>query len=61
MLATILSDSVIREGVLSQHDASDILKDAFFRAEASMNNYYEVFPSPAFSSFLCTPIDIFIV
>ncbi|KAB2064989.1 hypothetical protein ES319_A09G059300v1 [Gossypium barbadense] len=41
MLATILSDSVIRERVLSQHDASDVLKDAFLRAEASMNNYYE--------------------
>ncbi|PPD79164.1 hypothetical protein GOBAR_DD23912 [Gossypium barbadense] len=41
MLATILSDSVIRERVLSQHDASDVLKDAFLRAEANMNNYYE--------------------
>ncbi|GMJ08318.1 kinase associated protein phosphatase, ROOT ATTENUATED GROWTH 1 [Hibiscus trionum] len=41
MLATILSDSVKRERVLSQHDASDVLKDAFSRTEASMNNYYE--------------------
>ncbi|KAE8686724.1 Protein phosphatase 2C 70 [Hibiscus syriacus] len=42
MLATILSDSVKRERVLSQHDASDVLKDAFSRTEDSMNNYYEV-------------------
>ncbi|GMI64517.1 kinase associated protein phosphatase, ROOT ATTENUATED GROWTH 1 [Hibiscus trionum] len=41
MLATILSDFVKRERVLSQHDASDVLKDAFSRTEASMNNYYE--------------------
>ncbi|KAK9003774.1 hypothetical protein V6N11_018672 [Hibiscus sabdariffa] len=41
MLATILSDSVKRERVLSQHDASDVLKDAFSRTEESMNNYYE--------------------
>ncbi|KAL4273565.1 hypothetical protein GQ457_13G015570 [Hibiscus cannabinus] len=41
MLATILSDIVKRERVLLQHDASDVLKDAFSRTETSMNNYYE--------------------
>ncbi|XP_039015507.1 protein phosphatase 2C 70-like [Hibiscus syriacus] len=41
MLATILSDFVKRDRVLSQHDASDVLKDAFSRTEASMNYYYE--------------------
>ncbi|XWS54014.1 hypothetical protein CRYUN_Cryun10bG0051500 [Craigia yunnanensis] len=41
MVATILSDSVKRERVLSQHDASDVLRDAFFQTEACMNNYYE--------------------
>ncbi|XP_039007641.1 protein phosphatase 2C 70-like isoform X1 [Hibiscus syriacus] len=41
MLATILSDFVKRERVSSQHDASDVLKDAFSRTEASMNHYYE--------------------
>ncbi|XP_022722582.1 protein phosphatase 2C 70-like [Durio zibethinus] len=41
MVATILSDSVKRERVLSQHDASDVLKDAFSRTEVCMNNYYE--------------------
>ncbi|XWS09012.1 hypothetical protein CRYUN_Cryun40dG0049000 [Craigia yunnanensis] len=41
MVATILSDSVKRERVLSQCDASDVLRDAFSRTEACMNNYYE--------------------
>ncbi|OMP09078.1 hypothetical protein COLO4_05833 [Corchorus olitorius] len=41
MIATILSDSVRREKVLSQHDASDILREAFAQTEACMNNYYE--------------------
>ncbi|XVE81558.1 hypothetical protein DITRI_Ditri15bG0074500 [Diplodiscus trichospermus] len=41
MVTTILSDSVKRERVLSQGDASDVLRDAFSRTEARMNNYYE--------------------
>ncbi|XP_007034676.2 PREDICTED: protein phosphatase 2C 70 [Theobroma cacao] len=41
MVATILSDSVKRERVLSQCDASDVLRDAFSQTEACMNNYYE--------------------
>ncbi|XP_022762031.1 protein phosphatase 2C 70 isoform X2 [Durio zibethinus] len=41
MVANILSDSVKREGVLSQRDASDVLRDAFSQTEACMNNYYE--------------------
>ncbi|XVF28907.1 hypothetical protein REPUB_Repub15cG0073100 [Reevesia pubescens] len=41
MVATILSDSVKRERVLSQCDASDVLRDAFSRTEACLNNYYE--------------------
>ncbi|GLU08842.1 hypothetical protein SLE2022_257270 [Rubroshorea leprosula] len=40
-IATILSDSQKREGVLSQCDASDVLKDAFSHTEAHMNHYYE--------------------
>ncbi|GMJ01864.1 kinase associated protein phosphatase, ROOT ATTENUATED GROWTH 1 [Hibiscus trionum] len=41
MVATILSDSVKRERVVSQHDGSDVLRDAFSQTEARMNNYYE--------------------
>ncbi|CAL5337700.1 unnamed protein product [Camellia sinensis] len=41
MVASILSDSSIRERVLSQCDASDVLRDAFLQTEASMNHYYE--------------------
>ncbi|TYJ45150.1 hypothetical protein E1A91_A02G036200v1 [Gossypium mustelinum] len=41
MVATILTDSVKRERVVSEQDASDVLKDAFSQTEASMNNYYE--------------------
>ncbi|GMH29263.1 hypothetical protein Nepgr_031106 [Nepenthes gracilis] len=41
MIATILSDSLKREKVLSQRDASDVLREAFSLTEASMNNYYE--------------------
>ncbi|XVF63183.1 hypothetical protein PTKIN_Ptkin09bG0067700 [Pterospermum kingtungense] len=41
MVAAILSDSIKSERVLSQHDASDVLRDAFSRTEACMNNYYE--------------------
>ncbi|KAJ6318578.1 hypothetical protein OIU76_014018 [Salix suchowensis] len=40
-VASILSDSLIRERVLSQCDASDVLRDAFSQTEANMNNYYE--------------------
>ncbi|GMN46627.1 hypothetical protein TIFTF001_015801 [Ficus carica] len=41
MVASILSDSLRRERVLSSCDASDILRDAFFQAEACMNHHYE--------------------
>ncbi|XP_034923510.1 protein phosphatase 2C 70 isoform X2 [Populus alba] len=40
-VASILSDSLIRERVLSQCDASDVLRVAFYQTEANMNNYYE--------------------
>ncbi|KAF9677569.1 hypothetical protein SADUNF_Sadunf08G0121400 [Salix dunnii] len=40
-VASILSDSLIRERVLSQCDASDVLRVAFSQTEANMNNYYE--------------------
>lgn len=45
MVASILLDSLRRERVLSSCDASDILRDAFFQAEACMNHHYEVSPS----------------
>ncbi|KAF3457177.1 hypothetical protein FNV43_RR01834 [Rhamnella rubrinervis] len=41
MVTTILSDSVKREMVLSQCDASEVLRDAFLHTEACMNHYYE--------------------
>lgn len=41
MVAAILSDSHKRERVLSQCDASGVLRDAFFQTEASMNHHYE--------------------
>ncbi|GLT78455.1 hypothetical protein SLA2020_499910 [Shorea laevis] len=41
MVATILSDSQKRERVMSQCDASDVLKDAFSQTEACMNHHYE--------------------
>ncbi|KAH9765178.1 protein phosphatase 2C 70 [Citrus sinensis] len=41
MVAAILSDSLKRERLLSQCDASDVLRDAFFQTEASMNHHYE--------------------
>ncbi|XP_052190158.1 protein phosphatase 2C 70 isoform X2 [Diospyros lotus] len=41
MVSTILSDSFRRERVLSQRNASDVLKDAFLQTEACMNHYYE--------------------
>lgn len=46
MIAAILSDSLKRERVLLQCDASDVLRDAFSQTEASMNHHYEVFPLP---------------
>ncbi|CAL5416065.1 unnamed protein product [Camellia sinensis] len=41
VVASILSDSFRRENVLSQCDASDVLRDAFLQTEASLNHYYE--------------------
>ncbi|XP_054786691.1 protein phosphatase 2C 70-like [Prosopis cineraria] len=41
IVASILSDSLKRERVLSLHDASDVLRDAFSQTEASMNHHYE--------------------
>ncbi|CAN1310600.1 Protein phosphatase 2C 70 [Linum perenne] len=40
-VASVLSDAVIREKVISQGDASDILRIVFSQTEASMNNHYE--------------------
>ncbi|KAG8636699.1 hypothetical protein MANES_15G025800v8 [Manihot esculenta] len=40
-VASILSDSLTRERVLSHCDASEVLRVAFSQTEASMNNYYE--------------------
>ncbi|XP_022138736.1 protein phosphatase 2C 70 [Momordica charantia] len=40
-VATILSDSLKRERVLSLCDASDVLREAFSQTEACMNHYYE--------------------
>lgn len=41
-VATILSDPLKRERVVSLHDASDVLREAFSQTEACMNHYYEV-------------------
>ncbi|KAA8548604.1 hypothetical protein F0562_000288 [Nyssa sinensis] len=41
MVASILSDSFRRERVLSQCDASDVLRDAFLQTEECLNHYYE--------------------
>ncbi|XP_004511344.1 protein phosphatase 2C 70 [Cicer arietinum] len=41
IVASILSDSLKRERVLSLRDASDILRDAFSQTEARLNHYYE--------------------
>lgn len=41
-VASILSDSSRRERVLSQCDASDVLREALSHTEACMNHYYEV-------------------
>lgn len=53
MVASILSDSSNREKVLSQHDASEVLRDALSQTEAFMNHHYEVFfPSNYFPLFI---------
>ncbi|GMH18818.1 hypothetical protein Nepgr_020659 [Nepenthes gracilis] len=41
MIAAILSDPSRRKKVLSQQDASDVLREAFSQTEAFMNYYYE--------------------
>ncbi|GFQ06386.1 protein phosphatase 2c 70, partial [Phtheirospermum japonicum] len=41
VIAGILSDSFKREKVLSQRDASDVLREAFYQTEARINHYYE--------------------
>ncbi|KAL3507958.1 hypothetical protein ACH5RR_033340 [Cinchona calisaya] len=41
MVASILSDSFRREKMLSQCDASDVLREAFSQTEAYINHYYE--------------------
>ncbi|KAM3323701.1 protein phosphatase 2C 70 [Capsicum chacoense] len=41
MVAGILSDSYRRERVLSQFDASDVLREAFSQTEASIDHHYE--------------------
>ncbi|CAI9776312.1 unnamed protein product [Fraxinus pennsylvanica] len=41
VITSILSDSFRREKVLSQCDASDVLREAFSQTEASINHYYE--------------------
>ncbi|KAJ9700265.1 hypothetical protein PVL29_005875 [Vitis rotundifolia] len=41
MVASILSDSLKREKVLSRQDASEVLRDALSRTEAFMNHHYE--------------------
>ncbi|KAM7488635.1 hypothetical protein LguiB_026119 [Lonicera macranthoides] len=41
MVASILSDSFRRERVLSQRDASDVLREVFSQTEACMNHLYE--------------------
>ncbi|XP_023006288.1 protein phosphatase 2C 70-like [Cucurbita maxima] len=40
-VATILSDPLRRERVVSLRDASDVLREAFSQTEACMNHYYE--------------------
>ncbi|XP_016467978.1 protein phosphatase 2C 70 [Nicotiana tabacum] len=41
IVASILSDSFRRERVLSQCDASDVLREAFSQTEASIDHHYE--------------------
>ncbi|KAL1569466.1 protein-serine/threonine phosphatase [Salvia divinorum] len=41
VIAGILSDSFRREKVLSQCDASEVLREAFYQTEARINHYYE--------------------
>jgi protein phosphatase len=56
-VASILSDSLVRERVLLQCDASDVLRVAFSQTEADMNNYYEVFPLAFLVLFVSTDCD----
>ncbi|KAL2463795.1 Protein phosphatase 2C 70 [Forsythia ovata] len=41
VIGSILSDSFRREKVLSQCDASDVLREAFSQTEANISHYYE--------------------
>ncbi|XP_057805954.1 protein phosphatase 2C 70 isoform X1 [Salvia miltiorrhiza] len=41
VIAGILSDSFRREKILSQCDASEVLREAFYQTEARINHYYE--------------------
>ncbi|CAI9118552.1 OLC1v1020139C1 [Oldenlandia corymbosa var. corymbosa] len=41
IIASILSDQFRRENVLQNHDASDVLREAFAQTEACINHYYE--------------------
>ncbi|CAK9137192.1 unnamed protein product [Ilex paraguariensis] len=54
MVASILADSFRREGILSQCDASDVLREVFSQTEASLNHYYEVVTQLGFTSTGCT-------
>uniref|UniRef100_A0A7N0TJX7 protein-serine/threonine phosphatase n=1 Tax=Kalanchoe fedtschenkoi TaxID=63787 RepID=A0A7N0TJX7_KALFE len=40
-IAGLLSDSARRDRVFSLHNASDLLKDAFYQTEANLNHHYE--------------------
>lgn len=51
VIAGILSDSFKREKVLSQCDASEVLREAFYQTEARINHYYEVSTQNLFSYF----------
>lgn len=42
VIAGILSDSFRRERVLSQCEATEVLREAFYQTEARINHYYEV-------------------
>ena len=43
VIAEILSDSFRRKRVLTQCDASDVLREAFARTEERIMHYYEVY------------------
>lgn len=59
IVANLLSDSLKRERVLLQCDASDVLRDAFYQTEASLNYHYEVFPSTWFMLFCYLLVSMF--